>query len=72
MKLKTRKFKTELDGNEEMRRDLLWEAEIRASTFGAAMVAQSKRVPTPNPAISLAVILSISHFAFLVSSNQLP
>lgn len=38
---------------------LLWEAEMKASILGAAMVAQRSKVPTPKPAISLAVIFSI-------------
>lgn len=40
-------------------RELLWEAEMKASILGAAMVAQRSKVPTPKPAISLAVIFSI-------------
>lgn len=44
---------------------LRWEAEMKASTFGAAMVAHNSRVPTPSPATSLAVIFSISSFCNL-------
>lgn len=40
--------------------NLRWEAEMKASILGAAMVTHTSRVPTPNPASSLAVIFSIS------------
>lgn len=39
---------------------LLWEAEKKASSLGAAIVAHRSTVPTPNPATSLAVKPSIA------------
>ena len=36
---------------------------MKESILGAAMVAHNKNVPTPRPAISLAVMFSISVFS---------
>ena len=44
---------------------------MKASTLGAAMVANKSRVPTPNPASSLAVIFSISFHSYLSTLSSL-